>query len=76
MEREFNFGLLLNTLAIILVFIQSDTSSIFIDASFVLVTLGLAKVNKDKNRKFDFYAWSVLFIVNFITFIFKAFILV
>ena len=55
MEREFNLGLLLNTLAIILVFIQSDTSSIFIDASFVLVTLGLAKVNKDKNRKFDFY---------------------
>lgn len=76
MEREFNLGLLLNTLAIILVFIQSDTSSIFIDASFVLVTLGLAKVNKDKNRKFDFYTWSVLFIVNFITFIFKTFILV
>lgn len=44
MEREFNLGLLL----LILVFIKSDTSSILIDSAFVFISLGLAKINKDK----------------------------
>lgn len=72
MEREFNLGLLL----LILVFIKSDTSSIFIDASLVFISLGLAKINKDKGRKFDHYAWLGIFILFLILFIFKAFILV
>ena len=59
-----------------LVFIQSDTSSIFIDASLVFIALGLAKINKDKGRKFDYYAWLGIFILFLILFIFKAFILV
>lgn len=76
MESEFNLGLLLHTLAVILVFIQNDTSSIFIDASLVFISLGLAKINKDKGRKFDYYAWLGMFILFLILFIFKAFILV
>ena len=76
MEIEFNLGLLLHALAVILVFIQSDTSSIFIDASLVFIALGLAKINKDRGRKFDYYAWFGIFILFLILFIFKAFILV
>ena len=76
MEIKYSKSLILSIVTAILVLIQSETSSIIIDAALILIGLGLAKINKDKNRKFDYYAWSGLFVVFFAIFILKAFILV
>ena len=76
MEIKFNKNLILSIAAAILVLMQSRTSNIIIDAALVFIGLCLAKINKDKNRKFDYYVWSVLFVVFFSIFILKAFILV
>ena len=76
MDIKLSKSFILSMIATILVLMQSRTSNIIIDAALVFIGLGLAKINKDKNRKFDYYAWSVLFVVFFAIFILKAFILV
>ena len=76
MDIKLSKSFILSMIAEILVLMQSRTSNIIIDAALVFIGLGLAKINKDKNRKFDYYAWSVLFVVFFAIFILKAFILV
>lgn len=76
MDIKLSKSFILSMIAAILVLMQSRTSNIIIDAALVFIGLGLAKINKDKNRKFDYYAWSVLFVVFFAIFILKAFILV
>ena len=72
----FNKSLVLNALAVILVFMQSDTSSILIDVALIFIALGLAKINKDENKKFDSYIWLGLFVSFLTIFISRAFILV
>ncbi len=72
----FNKSLVLNALAVILVFMQSDTSSILIDVALIFIALGLAKINKDENKKFDSYIWLGLFVLFLTIFISRAFILV
>ena len=76
MDIKLSKSFILSMIATILVLMQSRTSNIMIDAALVFIGLCLAKINKDKNRKFDYYAWSVLFVVFFSIFILKAFILV
>ena len=76
MDIKLSKSFILSMIATILVLMQSRTSNIIIDAALVFIGLCLAKINKDKNRKFDYYAWSVLFVVFFSIFILKAFILV
>ena len=76
MDIKLSKSFILSMIATILVLMQSRTSNIMIDAALVFIGLCLAKINKDKNRKFDYYVWSVLFVVFFSIFILKAFILV
>ena len=68
--------LILSLIAVVLVLIQTSESTILIEAALIFITLALAKINKNDGRKFDFYAWSVMFGVFVIQFILKAFIVV